>query len=96
MTIDSDNDVKTTAIEAFSRVESSAPAGKPLKGPWNIRASSTRGGGATEADFRNMEKMQGETWELKFRSGNVDTSLEFYMLRILRFSCEGRVKNGNQ
>lgn len=31
MTIDSDKDVKATAIEEFSRVESSAPAGKPLK-----------------------------------------------------------------
>jgi hypothetical protein len=30
MTINSDKDVKATAIEAFSRVESSAPAGKPL------------------------------------------------------------------
>jgi hypothetical protein len=31
MTIDPDKDVNATAIEAFSRVESSAPAGKPLK-----------------------------------------------------------------
>lgn len=31
MTIDPDKDVKATAIEAFSRVESSAPAGKLLK-----------------------------------------------------------------
>lgn len=30
MTINSDKDVKATAIEAFCRVESSAPAGKPL------------------------------------------------------------------
>jgi hypothetical protein len=27
-----------------------------------------------------------KTWELKFRSGYVDTSLEFYMLRIMRIS----------
>ena len=31
MTIDPDKNVKATAIEEFSRVESSAPAGKPLK-----------------------------------------------------------------
>lgn len=31
MTTNSDKDVKATAIEALSRLESSPPAGKPIK-----------------------------------------------------------------